>query len=146
MTFPARTSCDWGEISTIEISHQFFLSISALKPFVHFVVKGENHLKHQRKLDDEKLYANLDSSYLNNKLCIAVARGGKREAGTPSGGGQARAAISGCSVGGWFMALASWTLCHVRPHYVKPRRGMVWRDGHWKNMPRGFVWVKGHWR
>ena len=35
---------------------------------------------------------------------------------------------------------------HVRPHYVKPRRGMVWVDGHWKNTPHGFVWVKGHWR
>ena len=35
---------------------------------------------------------------------------------------------------------------HVRPHYVKPRRGMVWVDGHWENTPHGFVWVKGHWR
>jgi hypothetical protein len=33
---------------------------------------------------------------------------------------------------------------HLRPHYVKPRRGRVWVDGHWNTTPRGFVWVKGH--
>jgi hypothetical protein len=54
----------------------------ALKPFVRFVVKEENQLKHRPKIYDEKLYANLDSSYLNTELCIAVTRGGKREAGT----------------------------------------------------------------
>ncbi|HEY5745927.1 MAG TPA: hypothetical protein VIU12_07610, partial [Chryseolinea sp.] len=99
--------------------------------------------------DNEKLYANLDSSYVSIELRIAVTRSGQRETATTGYGDQGYVTISECLPASAWLRQAVWVgdswrwrhgrYVHIKPHYVKPRRAMVWVDGHWKNTSRGFV-------